>query len=496
MSTPYERLLQSATPRSSRPSQNGQPSSSVRPGGSNGPGSSSQLSAKKQMTVKRSKPNISFFVRPRYRFELPDPPMDPKMLLGTLSTRSYAEPFVSDLEREFRSAPIPADPTYALRANLSIPAVPRASTAPPHKLTIDDDALLQSVVNSQSISSKLRTDNVSMHRPSGSSVPSSIGPPVSTQMQASSVSNAPWMRRMSYDEYISRTGTKRSTIPVIKPKALIKKPEKDAAHNFAMKEKRRKQLMATFTLIRNRPTHPDSRKTDLKPVSISPVFLDFSSVGNEFIMLNFDKDDLLTHEDRVKEDHSAAEESVRSMASVSLGDGTTPRRGETPKKYIACYTPTDATLEKRTRKRGDDEDMDENDLDSDNKNSTRRKIHFVEEEEYEWIGEYVIREGKYAEHVTLQDAGSRSCFAVCQHASKVNKQRVTCLTRIGTSWKLSRKPIDETVGRLGKEGLRLNRVSKAAYEAGEELRRNILHGNLSAHKRSLIDEEDIHVVDD
>lgn len=479
MSTPYERILQSAASRPSRSSQDVKPSSSSGRLGADGSmtPTSSQANTKKLMTMKRPKPILPFFVRPRFRFDLPDPPMDPKMLLGLLSTTPYAEPFVSEVEREFRPIATPADPSHALRANLSSPAVPRPSSAPPHKLTIDDVALLQSVVNARLAGSKMNPGDVP--RASASGV-SNIVPSAPLQTQASNVSNAAWMRRMSYDEYITRSGHKRSSISAVKPEVLIKKSEKDASHVLAMREKRRKQLLATFTLIRKPPTHPDVRMGHLKPISIAPVFLDFASVGKEFVVLDFDKDEQLTLEERVKEEPDWADESVRSMASVSLGDGTTPRPKEAVKKYIACYTPTDDTLAMRKRK-GEDAREDTTGEDEDTKVSSkvrkRRKIHFVENEAYEWIGEYVIREGRYIEDSGLQESGGRSCFAVSQHVSNDGKQRVASFARIGTSWKLSRKPVDESTGRLGKEGLRLHRELDVSVDIGEDVKSKIIRGN-------------------
>lgn len=473
---------------------------------------SAQANAKKLMTVKRPKPKIPFFIRPRYRFELPDPPMDMKMLLGQLSSEPFCEPFVSDLEKEFRPVAIPSDPSHAIRANLSIPAVARSKNLPAHKLTIDDDALLQSVVNARMAGSKLSSNTNSDMNPSsrsgastgsallsGTSIASSSALGMGAggaagmalggmnhangmQMQASSVSNAPWMRRMSYDEYAA-SGTanqKRfSDAAILKPKPFINKAGRNPAHVSALRERRQKQLLTSFTLVKQPPVHPDIRKGHLKPTSVVPVFPDFSTLGSQFVLADFDEDEHLTLESRMR-DGSKADEAIQSLASVSVTDSSVLNRDEqSKKKYIACYTPTDSTLEKRARKRDDalhqleqDEEIEAAQLEH-----TKKKIHYVEDEVYEWMSEYVIRESRYVENSKLSESGNRSCFAVTHYESENGSQKVACFTRVGTKWKLSRKPVDEITGRLGKEGLKLMRNLGSTADEDDNLKRDILSGN-------------------
>lgn len=488
---------------------------------------SAQANAKKLLTVKRPKPKIPFFIRPRYRFQLPDPPMDMKMLLGQLSSEPFCEPFVSDLEKEFRPVALPSDPSHAIRANLSVPAVARSNNLPAHKLTIDDDALLQSVVNARMAGSKLSSNtnsDINSSSRSGASAGNALlsGTALGSssalnmgvggtagmtlggmnhanamQMQASSVSNAPWMRRMSYDEYAA-SGTanqKRFTdATILKPKPFINKAERNPAHVSALRERRQRQLLASFTLVKQPPVHPDIRMGHLKPTSVIPIFPDFSTLGSQFVLADFDEDEHLTLQSRIR-DGSKAEEAVQSMASVLVTDSSiSNREDQSNKKHIACYTPTDSTLEKRARKRDDalhqleqDEEIEAGQLEH-----TKKKIHFVEDEVYEWMSEYVIRESRYVENSKLGESGNRSCFAVTHYESENGSQKVACFTRVGTKWKLSRKPVDESTGRLGKEGLKLMRNFGLTADEDDNLKRDILSGNRglaakSAKKKELVE---------
>lgn len=519
MSAPYEKMLQSAR-SSSHPNKLSSASSSTTT-----PRDNSSTSSKKLSSVKRPKPNLPFFVKPRYRFDLPDPPMDLKMVLGKLCTDSFSKPFVSDLEKEFRPIAIPSDPSHALRANLSNPAKPCLSgrkhkNGKGHVVTIDDDALLQSVINARILGScannKLSattSDTIggSGNAGNGGGGKGSVGSGGTAnisgvgkvgvaganglnQIQANNVSNAPWMRRMSYDEYAySSTNNNQRSINIKQENNVMKNktPVKDN------KEKRRKQLLASFTLVKQPPVHPDSvRKGHLKPVSVVPVFPEFKSLGSDLILLDFDNDQPLTAEHRVadlvesggkgKEISRIVMESIQSLASVCVADGVPNKNDEPSKKVSACYTPTDATLEKRARKRCADEESDAGEEDGKDDAGVRkkkaRKICFVDEENYEWIGEYVIREGMFVEGERLTGGGNRSCFAVRSHESKDRKQRVACFSRLGTSWKMSRKPVDENTGRLGKDRLILNRNPSADSVASgptDDWKRRILTGTTS-----------------
>lgn len=399
------------------------------------------------------------------------------MLLGTLSAASYAKPFISELERDFRPVIIPADPSHALRANLVTPSVPRPAKSPRHKLNNNDDALLHSVTNSRS-GSKSTTADGSLHRSGNASSLSGLGV-IKPKTQANKVSNAPWMRRMSYDEY-ARSGTSRVPVSAKKNTKTIIQQEKEMLNDPKLKEHRRKQVLSTFPKSRKAPVHPDLRKGHLKPVHIAPVFPDFASLGNDFIAIDFDIDEALTVENRGKEDPAGAEESVRSMATVSLAENTA-RRDEKPKKFIACYTPTDHTLDKRKRKReaegDDDEEMEVKVEDTKMPQQKKKKIHFVENESYTWIGEYSIRESKFGAENGRMPVMARSCFAVIEHPAKNGKKPVACFTRINTNWKLSRRPLHEGL-RLGKEGLQIARDLEGSNSRrkGEVVKKHLVSG--------------------
>lgn len=468
MSFPYEKLIRSAPTRPvSRSSAETPSASGTRTPLDVGPSTPTlaQANAKKLASAKKMKPNLPFFVRPRFRFELPDPPMDPKMLLGRLSTVSYAEPFLSEMEHDFRPTAVPADPSYGLRANLTT-GLPRRSA--PHRLSIDDDALLQSVTSARGSSDKHTPDGTGLLRRTVTpGLPSSARP-----VQSSIVSAAPWMRRMGYDEYLTQktvrptsSSAKRGKTPVKSEAELLSDPK--------FKERRRNQILSTFGGARKKPVYPDMRKGHLTPVRVTPIFPDFASLLSNFIAVEFDHDETLTLESRAKNEDAAAKESIQTMATISVAEPVNVDRDreEPPKKFIACYTPTDHTLEQRKRKRSEDGDEAEGSDDNHSKRPT--KFHLLEDEVYEWFGEYSIREGKY-------DGGvmSRSCFAANEAVSEDGDKKVVFLTRIGTTWKLARRPVLEHVLRLGKEGLEIKRnfTSNDIDDKVDYLRRNLLSG--------------------
>lgn len=388
------------------------------------------------------------------------------MLLGRLSTASYAQPFVSEIERDFRPLAVPADPSHGLRANLAT-GLPRRPAS--HRLSIDDDALLQSVTSARNSSDKHGPDSSGLLRRSAAPGLSSSTRPI----QSSIVSSAPWMRRMGYDEYLTQKTVRPSSSSANRAKTPVKS-EVELLSDPKFKERRRNQMLATFGGARKKPTHPDMRKGDLTPVQITPVFPDFASLLKNYISVEFDLDETLTLESRVKEDPAAAKDSVQSMATISVAEpvNVDRDRDEPPKKFIACYTPTDHTLEQRKRKRNES-DSDEAESSERDDAKKMKKTNYLKNEVYEWFGEYSIREGKY-------DGGvmSRSCFAANEAVSKDGNKRVAFLTRIGTSWKLARRPVLENTQRLGKEGLEITRIFVAddADEKNDILRRNLLEG--------------------
>lgn len=370
--------------------------------------------------------------------------MDPKMLLGPLSTAAYAKPFVSDLEREFRQIAVPADPSHGLRANLATASL--CPTPSQHRLSIDDDALLQSVTSSRLLSKQTPDTSSHLRRSTISGFPS-----VSRSLEVSSAPSAPWMRRMGYDEYLTQKTVRPSSSSAQRSKPPIKSESMLTDPKF--KERRRNQILSTFGGAKKKPVYPDVRKGHLTPVKIVPIFPDLSSLLNNYIAVEFDRDETLTFESRKKTDPLAAKQSIQSMATISVAEPESSERtiNELPKKFVACYTPTDYTLEQRNRKRRRSQEAETDEGSDDDSVPATKKINYMEKEIYEWFSEYSIREGKFG-----GESMSRSCFAVNEVEGKEENNVIT-LARVATSWKLARRPVLENVHRLGKEGLEISR---------------------------------------
>lgn len=392
--------------------------------------------------------------------------MDPKMLLGTLSTASYAKAHISTLERNARAVAVPADPSFALRANL----VEGSLYSQQANLTVDDDALLLSVVAGRP--GHFATPGDGLRRSSQKAV---------TTNPASASTTAPWMRRMSYDEYSGSTMAKRQTLTPLKQDVAMRRAQQ-RQNDPKIKERKQRALMQSFDAARRRPIqHPDLRKSHLKPVSIAPIFPDFANLGEDFIALEFEKDTLLTHSDRVQNDPELAEDAIRTTATISVAEGTSG------KKHIACYTPTERTLQKRKRVKEDEDGPSPSEKE-------KKMVRFVKDEEYDWVQEYAIREGQFGTDGT--DGPSRSCYAVTEYVSEDSQTRIACFSRIATSWKLSRRP--GTMPRLGKPSLKMERSLDPPNEHNLKLKRDIITGvsqakiraNKEKHRMAAMLEED------
>lgn len=450
MSNPYERLLVSKPPRpSENTARQSQPSKDARPAA---PVSKPLSQPSKRRQVEKPL-NLRYAVRPRFRFDIPDPPMDPKMLLGKLSTASYAKPFLSSLERDFRIPAIPSDPTFGIHANL----VDTSMYSSPANLNLEDGALLHSVMTGRKGGNVLdKSDASRSGQKSASHISSDPSAPV-----------APWMRRMSYDEYIARDSAVPRQSLFLKD-AAAKKRVQEKISAPEVQKRRMRNLLQSFETVTNNMKHPDRRKQHLRPVSVSPILPDFSNFGEEFIALEFDKDELLTVPARAKNDPEAMEESIQSTATISVAESLVSGQ---ERKYAVVYTPTIGTLTKRKRKR---EELKEGDGDE----SNTKKIHFAEDETYRWVGEYSIREGRFGERGGKRGL-SRSCFAVTEYSKKDSKKSVACLSTIGTTWKLRTRTQADAPSMLGKEGLSIRRDSRNA-NGDEDARYAILSGGAHA----------------
>ncbi|KAI0563601.1 RNA polymerase II associated factor Paf1 [Gracilaria domingensis] len=414
MSTPYEKLIRPVSqPSRERPRVP--------------PPAQSATAAKKMLRrpARIEKPNLAFSVRPRFRFDVPPPPMDPKMLLGTLSTASYAEPHFSDLERNFRPSAIPSNPTHGLRVNL----VDTQLYKEPARLTGDDISLLETIMKGRSGGGLL---NPRTGAPDNMRNPGMPPPPRKPE-----TTTAPWMRRMAYDEY-DRTAHKNVHAVDLAAKMQEMNRQKEAK----FEKSRRERLMKSFKGPSRNMRHPGRKMGNIRAVSAAPIYPDFLHMLQEFVSVEVDKDEVLTVPQRLKNNPEGAEESLRTTATVSVAERSRSRGAQ---KFVACYTPTLKTLEKRKRK------QDETEADA---GPSKKKVCFGEKEDYQWIGEYSIREGKF-EDPRVSGIQGRSCFAISEHAVSGGTARVVTAARVGTIWKLSRRPQTNGV-KLGKNGLRIS----------------------------------------
>lgn len=419
---PYEAILNGSS--ASRSVQ--KKASAARPSSASA-ATSSQSGVLSRATKRRSipKPRIRLSVLYRYQFDLPSPTMDNMMFTGRLQPDSFAKPISISLERLSLPAILPADPCYGLSANLLDTSQYRSST----KLTLDDEALLLSIESERPTSYLTDPSRRSAQKIAGGM------PPARRTPQAP----APWMRRMGYDEYFGRSSSNirplSRNINANGPTALSSlKPQMPKSSSML---KPRKTLERSFVLSNKIPKHPTKRLAHLKPVKVTPLFPNFQEFDHEFISIEFDRAAKLTHDNR-KSDAILFKKSKKAITTISLA-------GESDKKYLACYTPSDETLNQLENESGYDDEVGE-------QNKTLI---------YEWVHEYGIREASKYGLTGLRKGGiskrPRTVYAMHSFTSEDGNKRIGFMTRVGVSWKLSQRL--GILPKLGKPHLKIESIN-------------------------------------
>lgn len=385
---------------------------------------------------KIQKPRIRLSVEHRYQFDLPEPPMDLMMLNGTMAPDAFGKAQSVPIERLARPRALPIDPRYGCFAGL----IDTSPYRKPVKLTIEDEALLLTI-ESESKTGMSAT---------GSTLPSKTGdstpgvPPTRRRL----VAPAPWMRRMSYDEYFGRSSPHPRSAPV---SALQKGLTPLGRTPTRMKKaplKPKATIQRSFMLAGKIPPHPDKRKRHLKAVKTIPLFPDFSTLGTEFISMQFDRNMNLTHPARNK-DKEVYNKAAMNMATISLA-------GEDNKKFLASYTPSDAALGQINEGVNEDEN-DESTL------------------VYEWVSEYgIVDPSKYGLTGLRKDQDkrfARQIYALRKFTHPDGKRQVATLSKVAVSWRLNqrRKPLPQ----LGKPHLKIEKVAYTKEDKDERQARTL-----------------------
>lgn len=432
---PYEAILNGSSVSRSTQKKKTPPRTEGAPASA----SSSQSGVLSRATKRRAiaKPRQRLSVRYRYQFDLPSPTMDNMMLMGRLHPDSFASPISISLERMALPPIVPADPCYGLSANL----LDTSQYRTPAKLTLDDEALLLNIESQRPSAYLTDPARRSAHKLSGGL------PAPRRSLQAP----APWMRRMGYDEYFGRSSS--SVRPMSRkvnangPTALSAlRPQLIKSIN---NRKAARTIERSFILADKLPRHPGKRSSKLKPVKITPLFLDMQEFGKEYISIEFDRSAKVTHDNR-SSDPDLFEKSKRAMATISLA-------GEDDKKFLACYTPSDETLGEMN-----------NDSDSDMGDEKRKELV------YDWVHEYGIREAnKYS--LTGMRRGvqkpPRSVYALREFSGTDGNKRIATLSRVGVSWKLTQRL--GTLPQLGKPHLKIDSVQLSQSDEARDLEKGL-----------------------
>lgn len=339
-----------------------------------------------QKRAQVSKPPVRFSMTPRYRFALPDPPADLKMLRGPLAPDGAAAArAASRLELDARKALVPADPSFGLRPDLVAPAhyAHRGDAA---ELLPEDQIALAAV------------------QPAAArkSVPGSAGasrlalPP----KRAKAETAFPWMRRMSYDEYAPehRGGDRKVATAAAGASVTAMKVK-------AAQEQLRKERVRAFDRANVPPAqirHPDQSKRALRAVSSVPVFPDMTDWNTDLISMQFDRQPPLEGASRFATDPARGEAALRAAVSISVSD-------DADKKFVSVFAPDEQSLDEIAAK-GDAEQR-------------------VSEEYHELLREYHIRDAGLE-----SKAGARAKKRFIFRSEGEGKDEVVALTSIPNAW--------------------------------------------------------------
>jgi hypothetical protein len=301
-----------------------------------------------------SKPPVKVFLAPRYRFAIPEPPTDLKMLRGQLESSKSAASQSHKLELDAKKVALVLHPSFSLLTDLVMPAqyAHRTSEAP---LSADDQVVLESVDARSTIkpaTSMAQLGTRSAQKGSGTALGASnsyaIGGnrvPIPPPNRSKQTTAHPWMRRMSYDEYFSGSTTHDprrqaallsadATVQDAKKQTFVASRKKDAIESF---EK------ANIRSLR----HPDKAKANLKVVHIAPVFRDVSDSCNEWVSMQFDRMGPMDKLPRFEHSEGLGEKAFQSAVTISVADSEN-------KKFLSCYVPDDETLESKKEDGVDD----------------------------------------------------------------------------------------------------------------------------------------------
>lgn len=279
--------------------------------------------AKKAAVVK---PPVQFSMNPRYRFALPDPPADLKMLRGPLAPDGAAAARVaSRLELDARKTLVPADPSFGLRPDLVAPAQYAHRGEDMELLPEDQIALAAATPSTLGAAG----------RPGGAG-PTGAARSARPVKRAKAETAFPWMRRMSYDEYQpeQREGKRKTPTAAVGAGAAAMKAK-------AAQDQLREERVRAFDLAKipaSQLRHPDSSKRALRAVSSVPVFPDMTDWNTDLISLQFDRQPPLEGASRFANNEARGEAALHAAVSISVSD-------DDNKKFLSVFAPDEQSLD-------------------------------------------------------------------------------------------------------------------------------------------------------
>lgn len=370
-----------------------------------------------------SKPQVKLSLAPRYRFALPDPPADLKMLFGPLMATSAPAQRTHKLELNAKVNLIPLHPCHGLHMDLVQPMQQDAKRAGEH-VSVEDRAALLSVdmgaAQQQGTGHGRDAASNGLTGPDRGALSGSRlqGGPNAQLKQAPAF---PWMRRMSYDEYFS--GTNRNAQS--KADSRVESEGSRKLRTKKLEEERLRQAIESFDKVR-RPNikHPDKLRANLTVKSVQPVFPHPPISGDSWVSLQFDK--------------MAAMETMKNGVAFKNCASVIGEDDE-KKRYMSCYVPNDRTID--AIEKGNDV--------------------AIRVEDHERVREYSVRDAASGRQTAAvedeleADAVRRSKRSFIMTSHGEGKESMVSISSIPSSFVLVSRPA--VLPGLGKEYLELTR---------------------------------------
>ncbi|XP_076941349.1 protein PAF1 homolog [Bidens hawaiensis] len=265
----------------------------------------------------RLKKPTTFLCKLKFRDELPDTTAQPKLLSIRRDKDRAAKYAITSLEKVHKPQ-LHVEPDLGIPLDLLDLSVYNAPKDEIHHIDPEDQLLLQDDV----CSTPIKKDGLKRkERPTDKGMS--------------------WLVKTQYISPLSTDATRQS-LTEKQAKDLREKRGNSLLDNLNSREKKIKDIKASFEACKSRPVHATNKK--LQPVEVLPLFPDFERWDDQFVVATFDGPPTVDSESYNKMDKSVrdAHESQAVMKSF-VANSSDPAK---PDKFLAYMVPSVGELSK------------------------------------------------------------------------------------------------------------------------------------------------------